>query len=87
MDCVSPYHCVYVCVCFAFLGGGDSGFRAHYVKVQCHISFQTEAGEMPKASLEISTDRAKTLREEQHVLTATRHHGDRGSDKLTSQFH
>lgn len=42
---------------------------------------------MPKASLEISTDRAKTLREEQHVLTATRHHGDRGSDMLTSQFH
>lgn len=41
------------------------------VKVQCHVSFQTEAGEKPNASPETSTDRAKTQGEEQSVPTLT----------------
>lgn len=56
-------------------GGGLSGFSAECVRVQCHVSFQTVAGETPNASVEISTVRAKTQGEEQHVLAATHPHG------------
>lgn len=56
-------------------GGGRSDFSAECVRVQCHVSFQTDAGEMPNASLEISTVRAKTHGEEQRALTAAHPHG------------
>lgn len=61
--------------------GERTGLSAECVRVQCHVSFQTDAGEMPNASLEISTVRAKTRGEEQHVPTATHPHG--GSEPLT----
>lgn len=61
MDCGSPGF------------GRCSGFSAECVKVQCHISFQTQQ-KCQNASPETSTLGAKTQGEEHRVLAATHPH-------------
>lgn len=68
--------------------GGYSGFGADYVRVQCHVSFQTHEGEMPKKkkkkTLEISKVGAKFQGEEHYVLLRLLTEAEGGSITLTS---